>query len=229
MKKKEAKESINKNINTDHSLDKNYSMATTKEKRLKHHKLKNNPKNLLGKCLVYIGDNTNSEYYNSVIYITECSNNFVKGLMINKLLYGNASIECKKQLAEDKGPISVVYEDLYKGGPLKPSTGYVLFPTNCYYSRAPQSITIGDISISSSFGVLQDIIEDEGPEKKIIAMGHFLWNHGELEWEIYNNRWLIINADYKLIFETNYADRWQTFKDKSGIDLHSYIQKTGQA
>ena len=67
---------------------------------------------LAGKCLVYIGSGKNDLYKESVIYITDSSPESVKGIMINKLLFGSAVVECRNH--EDGGEKDVrgVYEDL---------------------------------------------------------------------------------------------------------------------
>lgn len=157
---------------------------------------------LTGKCLVYIGSGKNDLYKESVIYITDSSPESVKGIMINKLLFGSAVVECRNH--EDGGEKDVrgVYEDLYQGGPVNPANGFVLFPSDGYFYSDPHARVQGEIAISSSFGVLQDILDGEGPDKKIIAMGHCVWKRGELEWEIFNNEWLIVPGDPKLIFDT---------------------------
>ena len=184
---------------------------------------------LAGKCLVYIGSGKNDLYKESVIYITDSSPESVKGIMINKLLFGSAVVECRNN--EDGGEKDVrgVYEDLYQGGPVNPANGFVLFPSDGYFYSDPHARIQGEIAISSSFGVLQDILDGEGPDKKIIAMGHCVWKRGELEWEIFNNEWLIVPGDPKLIFDTRFEDRWEQAKKASGINLGGYIPHIGLA
>ena len=184
---------------------------------------------LAGKCLVYIGSGKNDLYKESVIYITDSSPESVKGIMINKLLFGSAVVECRNN--EDGGEKDVrgVYEDLYQGGPVNPANGFVLFPSDGYFYSDPHARVQGEIAISSSFGVLQDILDGEGPDKKIIAMGHCVWKRGELEWEIFNNEWLIVPGDPKLIFDTRFEDRWEQAKKASGINLGGYIPHIGLA
>lgn len=184
---------------------------------------------LTGKCLVYIGSGKNDLYKESVIYITDSSPESVKGIMINKLLFGSAVVECRNH--EDGGEKDVrgVYEDLYQGGPVNPANGFVLFPSDGYFYSDPHARVQGEIAISSSFGVLQDILDGEGPDKKIIAMGHCVWKRGELEWEIFNNEWLIVPGDPKLIFDTRFEDRWEQAKKASGINLGGYIPHIGLA
>ena len=186
-------------------------------------------KSLVGKCLVYIGNNEDDLYDKSVVYITESSNKVTKGIIINKLLFGTASIECKRNKNKDEHEFKNVYEDLYQGGPENPAHGFVLFPKDDYLSSDPLAKINGEIAISTSFGILQEILDGLGPDKKIIAMGHCKWEAGQLEWEIFNNKWLIINTDTSLMFDTDYKDRWEKARDKSQIDMKSYIRQSGTA
>lgn len=194
----------------------------------KLHKNKSSPDSLIGKCLVYIGDESNELYNKSVIFITECTKQTVKGIMINKLLFGTASVECKNHISGNS-EIRNIYEDLYQGGPENPAHGFVLFPKDDHVSKDQLTEIHGEIAISSSFGILQEILEGIGPEKKIIAMGHCAWLKGELEWELFNNKWLIIPCNPDLMFDTKLDNRWEKAIQNSGIKRETYIHNTGLA
>ncbi len=175
---------------------------------------------LIGKCLVHIGDTDNELYKQAVIYITECSPEEVRGVMINKLLFGTATLECK---TKGSSVLRNVYEDLYQGGPENPAHGVVIFPTNESVNEDPYANVLGDVSVSSSFGVLQEIMDGAGPKRKIIAMGHCVWHRGELEWELFNNQWLIVNCSLELMFDAKFEDRWELAKQESGVYKGAYI------
>lgn len=205
------------------------SATNQKNKRLLLREDEERTDTLVGKCLVYIGQDGNDTYNQAVIYITDCSPERVKGIMINKLLFGSAVVECHGKENGIEKEARGIYEDLYQGGPVNPANGFVLFPSDGSFYSDPHAEIHGEIAISSSFGVLQDILDGEGPEKKIIAMGHCVWNRGELEWEIFNNRWLIVDGNSKLIFDTKFEDRWEQAKLSSGLNLGSYIPHIGLA
>ena len=185
------------------------------------------PESLVGKCLVHIGEASRDIYKNAVIYIVESDPEKVRGIMINKLLFGTAAIECKG--SGDKSEMRDMYEDLYQGGPENPAHGYVLFPTaeRCY--EDPFAEIQGDIAVSTSFGILQEILDGVGPSRKIIAMGHCLWRRGELEWEIFNNQWLIVPGNPELMFDTKFEDRWEKAIQASGLNLATYLPQIGLA
>ncbi len=185
---------------------------------------RNVSQSLVGKCLVSIGNSENELYNQAVIYITSCKKDVVEGIMINKLLFGTASIECKGRDDPNDHVLRNVYEDLYQGGPENPAHGYVLFPTENGVFDDPFAEVQGEIAVSTSFGVLQDILDGTGPKRKIIAMGHCVWHRGQLEWEIFNNRWLIIPSDIKLMFDTDFHERWEKAKIASGFDIKQITQ-----
>lgn len=189
---------------------------------------------LAGKCLVYIGSAHKDKYDEAVVYITDCAPDSVKGIIINKLMFATAAIECQekngREETEDGEPAArSVYEDLYSGGPVNPAHGFVLFPSDEIFCSDPTARVQGEIAISNSFGVLQDILDGIGPEKKIIAMGHCVWKRGELEWEIFNNEWLIVPGNSELIFDTSFEERWEKAKQASGLNLGGFIPRIGLA
>ena len=184
---------------------------------------------LVGYCIVYNGKNPNNYFYNSVVYINECSSSSIKGIVVNKLLFGSATIECRKQPKSPTKELTSIYEELYQGGPENPAHGFVLFPKDNYIVNDQYSKVLGEIAISTSFGILQDIMEGIGPNKKIIAMGHCSWDRGELEWQIFNNEWLIVPSNIELLFDTNADKRWQKARALSGINLSGYINQSGLA
>ncbi|MBQ8751354.1 MAG: YqgE/AlgH family protein [Alphaproteobacteria bacterium] len=200
-----------------------------KNKKTSKTNMDNNNDCLVGKCLVYIGESENETFDHSVVYITESTPSGTKGIIINKLLFGTASIECKKNKSEDETSFKNVYEDLYQGGPENPAHGFVLFPTDDTTTSDPNAKIQGNIAISTSFGVLQEILDGIGPDKKIIAMGHCKWDKGELEWEIFNNKWLIIDTNTDLMFDTKFEEKWEKAKSLSSIDMKAYIKQSGTA
>ncbi len=201
--------------------------TATRQRRKRRQKKVPDPLSLVGKCLVHIGETNNELYRQSVIYITESSKELVRGVMINKLLLGTATLECK--VKGEETVLKNVYEDLYQGGPESPANGVVIFPTDEDTAGDPFADILGDISISSSFGVLQEILDGDGPSKKIIAMGHCVWHRGELEWEIFNNQWLIVPSSPKLMFDTKFEDRWELAKQESGVYQGAFIPQIGLA
>ena len=183
---------------------------------------------LIGKCLVHIGKDGNELYNRAVIYITECTPEKVKGIMINKLLFGTATIECHQPNSKES-ELRNIYEDLYQGGPENPAHGFVIFPKSEVEVTDPFAEIQGDIAVSTSFGILQEIIDGIGPNRKIIAMGHCVWHRGELEWEIFNNQWLIIPSNLELMFDTNRDDRWDRAMAESGVNMDMFLPHIGLA
>ena len=204
-------------------------MALNNPKAKKNRAVGNNGESLIGKCLVYIGSSSSNVYDHAVIYINECTAEMVRGIMINKLLFGTAAIECRTKPDTNDPILKNVYEDLYQGGPENPAHGYVLFPKEDVTAEDAFADVHGDIAVSTSFGVLQDILDGEGPKKKIIAMGHCEWHRGELEWEIFNNQWLIIPSSIDIMFDTALENRWQKAIDSTGFNEMLAITQVGLA
>jgi putative transcriptional regulator len=50
-----------------------------------------------------------------------------------------------------------------------------------------------------------------------------------LEWEIFNNQWLIIPADLELMFDTSLDERWNKALTYSGVNMATLIPNIGLA
>jgi putative transcriptional regulator len=184
---------------------------------------------LVGKFLVFIGQTDDPMFDKAVVYVTEVGDNgTVRGVIINKLMFGSAAIECKTG-ENMPSKMKEIYADLYQGGPENQAHGFVLFPTKDNKINDPFSTVLGDVSVSTSFGVLQDILDGEGPARKLIAMGHCLWKRGELEWEIYNNKWLVTPGRLDILFDTSLEQRWEKAREASNLDLTTFIHQSGLA
>jgi putative AlgH/UPF0301 family transcriptional regulator len=60
-------------------------------------------------------------------------------------------------------------------------------------------------------------------------MGHCLWKRGELEWEIYNNKWLVTPGRLDILFDTSLEQRWEKAREASNLDLTTFIHQSGLA
>ena len=170
--------------------------------------------NLTGKCLVAMPD-TNGEFAQSVIYICSHGKDGTMGFIINHRLkefsFSDLAVELPFSIKNKSLPIS-----LYQGGPLDKNKGFILHSDE--YQISDSINTGGGIAVSSSLEVLKDIAEGKGPKQRIIALGYAGWAPEQLEKEILNNQWLIINADKDLVLNEKDTLKWEKALSSLGID-----------
>ena len=169
---------------------------------------------LTNKCLVAT-PGTNGEFAQSVIYICSHNKDGAMGFIINHRLkefsFSDLAIDIPFALKNESQPIN-----LYHGGPLDRTKGFILHSDD--YQISDSIATGSGIAISSSLEILKDIASGKGPKQRIIALGYAGWAPEQLEKEILNNQWLIINADKDLVLNEKDTLKWEKALSSLGID-----------
>ncbi len=182
---------------------------------------------LTGKLLIAMPTLYESETFNrSVVYICSHTKNGALGLIINKRLNEFSFSDLMFQM-----PIKN-YERLneimlYDGGPLEKVRGMVLHSDE-YFKEGTINVSNG-IAVSSTAEIISDIAFNRGPKDKLVALGYSFWNPRQLEAEIFENYWLVAEADCNLVFNTADEDKWQKAMDETKINLSHFVSITGRA
>jgi len=86
-----------------------------------------------------------------------------------------------------------------------------------------------DIMITTSKDVLASLTTAHAPEQFIITLGYAGWEQGQLEQELLDNSWLIIEADPAIIFNTPAEKRWEKAVSMLGFDIGQLSPEAGHA
>lgn len=181
--------------------------------------------NLAGKILVALPSLNNDEYFaGSVVYMCMHQPNGAMGIVINKRMneYTFSDLTMTMSL---KNYTKLSQIGVYSGGPLEKARGMVLHSVD--YRREDTQVIGNGIAISSDAQIIADIAFDNGPAEKLVALGYSFWQPSQLEREIYDNRWLVLDADRELLFRTKDEYKWQKALDDSGIRLDNFVNITG--
>jgi putative transcriptional regulator len=118
-------------------------------------------------------------------------------------------------------------QPVFIGGPVDQGRGFILHrPTGEWQS----SLKVNDhIALTTSKDILQAIVNNEGPEDSIVALGYAGWTAGQLDNEIAANTWLSCPADEQIIFDTPPEERWKAAAKLIGVDLSLLSNDTGHA
>ena len=116
---------------------------------------------------------------------------------------------------------------LYNGGPLEKVRGMVLHSDD-YIKDGTVAIGNG-IAVSSTSEIIADIAFNRGPKDKLVALGYSFWNPRQLEAEIYENYWLVTDANSNILFHTDDEEKWQRAVDETKINLARFVGITGRA
>ena len=187
---------------------------------------KNSENYLAGKCLV-ANPNISDDYFKkSLIYICAHDKNGAMGFVINKTIKNLSFKEVTDQLLITT-PDKIIEQNIYFGGPTETMRGFVLHTTD-YMEK--DTLKVNDnFAISSSTNALADIAIGHGPKNNIISLGYANWDKTQLEKEIIRNDWLVLDADFELIFNTDDEDKWLKAINIIGIDLDRLSSISGRA
>jgi putative transcriptional regulator len=116
---------------------------------------------------------------------------------------------------------------VWAGGPVSPSTGWVLHEPMPVAQPGQGTIAItSSISLSTSPDRLR-AIANQPPRNIRLLLGYSGWGPGQLEAEMARGAWLHATADPELVFDTPADDMWDRAMKSLGISPESLFAGRG--
>lgn len=177
--------------------------------------------------LIAVPSMTEGFFQRSVTYICEHNNEGAMGIVINL-----PSLMTFRELISQADDKAIIVDDKAEqivlcGGPVHQDRGFILHKTQAGWAS---SVAVNsDIMITTSKDILSVLGNENGPEESLIALGCAGWEAGQLENELKENTWLMIEADQDLLFKTPIHSKWQEAMNKLGIDAWQLTQDVGHA
>lgn len=182
---------------------------------------------LKGKILLAMPGLSDSLFSKSVIFICAHDEHGAMGYIINNTLPSLQFEGILKQLDISDVTEKLLSRRIYSGGPVDPSRGFLLHD-NSYNGEGTNKIN-DEFSVTVTLDGLADINDGKGPARSLFILGYAGWDAGQLEQELQDNSWQIIDATPSIVFETQPDDMWSTAFSKLGIDLNYLSSHAGQA
>ncbi|MGO3131831.1 MAG: YqgE/AlgH family protein [Alcaligenes sp.] len=162
----------------------------------------------------------------TVIYVCEHNEQGALGLVINRptdlsLVELLSRIEVDVENRADLAATSV-----YFGGPVQMDRGFVLHDSDKAYTS---SLGVGDLTLTTSRDVLQDVAQGQGPVHLLVTLGYAGWGAGQLESEMADNAWLSIKATHEILFSTPVGERYDRALALLGISPFTLTGAAGHA
>lgn len=160
----------------------------------------------------------------TVIYICEHNDQGALGVVINRptdLTVGDLLQRIDLELSLEIG----VRQDaaVFFGGPVQVDRGFVLHTPVGDYSS---SIALGEVALTTSRDVLQEVAAGSGPDQLLVTLGYAGWGAGQLEDEMSQGAWLHVDSNLDILFGIPAEQRYQAALAQLGIDP---IMLTGTA
>lgn len=169
---------------------------------------------LTGKLLVAMPSLQEERYRHKVLVIYEHNPDGAKGFILNQLNEKVNFVELTRQLnIICKNPPE---PPMYSGGPIENMRGFVLHSADRSY-RTSMKIA-PNLLLTSNIDPLNEIANRIGPRERMVLLGHNVWGAGELEREITDNHWLVMECESSIIFMPNVEGKWSAAMQKMGIN-----------
>lgn len=183
---------------------------------------------LSGKLLLAMPGIGDPRFHRSVIFLCVHDEQGAMGLVINTeapdINFGqvidNLGLQSDIEVDLDALKLPVI-----SGGPVEGSRGFLLHTAEF---RHQDTIEISpEFSLTGTTDALQDIIDGKGPDEALFILGYAGWTAGQLEQELQQNAWLVLDPDPDLVFAPDIQAKWTLALDKLGLDPALLSSDTG--
>lgn len=179
---------------------------------------------LKNKLLIAMPDLVDPYFGQSVVYIYDHGPEGATGFIINKpmsITVGDILDHIPKQSVPEL--VSKITLPMLLGGPLKQEQLFMIFSeeTTKQSEKALKMVDTKDMITSISEGVHNDNV--------MAFLGYASWVGGQLEKEIVDNSWLIMPANYEMLYKIPYNRRYETAANLMGFSLDQLSVEVGHA
>ena len=189
---------------------------------------------LVGRFLVAAPSMPDERFQRSVVFICKHDGDGALGIIVNNKVDDLALGQVYKQLGID-GPKTANLQPVLFGGPVETARGLVLHSAE--YKRDETLMIEGGLALTASLEILRDMASGSGPQRAWLALGHSGWSPGQLDREMQDNAWLVVDGDPALVFDIDLDAKWQRALDRLGskggpggrFDPASFSHQSGRA
>ncbi len=189
---------------------------------------------LVGRFLVAAPSMPDKRFQKCVVFICKHDDDGALGIIVNNAVDDLPLAQVYKQLGIDV-PERPADQPVLFGGPVETSRGLVLHSAD--YKREETLLIDGGMALTASLEILKDMASGVGPKQAWLALGHSGWEPGQLDEEMQDNAWLVVDGNPALVFDGDLDAKWQRALDLLGgkggsagrFDLASYSHQTGRA
>ncbi|MGH1403900.1 MAG: YqgE/AlgH family protein [Alphaproteobacteria bacterium] len=185
---------------------------------------------LKGKLLLAMPSMGDPRFERAVVFICAHDKNGAMGLVINQTMPNVAFSDLVKQLKLESD-IKVDFEKLNLpvmcGGPVESARGFLLHSSE--FTRHDTMNVDSSFGVTGTVDALKDVACGNGPEDLLFILGYAGWTAGQLDTEIQQNAWLVIDAIPELIFAGTADEKWARAVETLGIDPSMLSTSAGRA
>ncbi|MBS0386391.1 MAG: YqgE/AlgH family protein [Proteobacteria bacterium] len=182
---------------------------------------------LAGKLLVAMPGIGDPRFSRSVIMMCSHDCEHAMGVVINKPRQEVTLNEVLGHLGLEAGG-NLGARAVMDGGPVRPDRGYVLHSADYAAGESTQNVAPG-IRLTATREVLEAVAKTDAPKNFVLALGCSGWGAGQLENELKQNAWLVVDADNAIVFDSEHGRKWERAIKSLGFDPSQLSSTQGSA
>ena len=112
---------------------------------------------------------------------------------------------------------------IHLGGPTELNRFFIIHSPEYtkYLAHSSTYFSNADFAISANHEIVQDILAGCGPKHYMVVLGYTVWEPGELEREIADNRWIICHTDGSMFAQGDSQTKWHNALLKVGVSEYN--------
>jgi putative transcriptional regulator len=187
-----------------------------------------------GQMLIAMPGLQDGPFARSLVYLCAHREDGAMGIIVNHTAPAVRFSELLVQLGIVNESDSIVLParaeaiKVLRGGPVETGRGFVLHSSDFFIDNSTLPIS-ENICLTATLDILRAIAKGDGPERAVLALGYAGWSSGQLESEIRANGWLHCPADPGLVFDNDYASKYDRALAKIGASIALLSSEAGRA
>jgi len=190
----------------------------------------NDDRFLTGKLLLAMPAIDDERFSRSVIFICAHDENGAMGLVLNREMAGLNLDKLIEDLELDASELDIIDEDafqIFEGGPVEIARGFLLHGTD--YEREDTVPVTDEFRVTGTIEGLAALLQGKGPAQYRFILGYAGWTAGQLDHEVQDNAWLVIDATPELVFDCAPDEQWEAAVKTLGFDPAMLSTAAGRA
>lgn len=184
-----------------------------------------------GRFLVSMPDMQSDMFAESVIYMCLHNDEGALGFILNKPASMTlAELLTHTEIADEADELidpMAATASIGAGGPVDTNRGFVLHTAD-HVSDSTIEVGAG-IALTSTVSILRAIAGGRGPDRSTVMLGYAGWGASQLESEMSENSWLVVDGSPDWIFDEDHTSKYGRALGAMGINAGNFMADGGRA
>jgi putative transcriptional regulator len=161
-------------------------------------------------------------FHKALIYVLSHTKEGSVGLIVNNPISSLPLSSLTKSANAIKNDFNI---PIYLGGPVDLEKSFFLHSGD--YDKDVLFKFQTGLAASANASIIEDIANNKGPAHSLFMLGYTYWYGGQLEFELENNLWIVLNFNYDQIFSEQNEQKWVNSLKTIDIKNFAFASQSG--